>query len=419
MNKPMLVTIPITLAALLVACATAPPIPKARMIEPGDLIGAMTVEEGAIEAPNPMIWDYCEGPPFEQGPAIYTADCNVPRVPVLAIGIGWYGKEDQLASNWDGMVWKLYVDEQELDLERFAWEEIELPPEVGENARQRGWTIYLRDLAPGEHTLRFSWTADLALDNGFDVYAPGTYEQVVSFAMIEETSFPVLSSNAESGQHPYRSEKGERDLLLYLPEDYGQDPQQQWPLILFLHGYPEGLETIEMLKREGLPRKLQDEADFPFIVVSPHRYEAGYDFWSQDENVEELMILSEEIQSLFSVDPKRIYLTGASLGANGVWETGLRHPERFAALVPVMGYYGWPFSVPESICDLEDVPVWAFHGKNDELIPVDAAASLVEALKACGGEVQFTVYPDAGHDIDNRVYEEPELYDWLLDHTLE
>jgi predicted esterase len=65
-----------------------------------------------------------------------------------------------------------------------------------------------------------------------------------------------------------------------------------------------------------------------------------------------------------------------------------------------------------------DVPVRAFHGANDELIPLDAEQKLVDALKACGGNVQFTVFPDVGHDIEaERVYT-PELYQWLLEQTI-
>ena len=97
---------------------------------------------------------------------------------------------------------------------------------------------------------------------------------------------------------------------------------------------------------------------------------------------------------------------------------GLHHLDRFAALVPVMGYYGWPFTVPENICDLVEVPVWAFHGAKDDVIPLEAESIIVDALKACGGKVQFTVFPDAGHDLVlQRVYT-PELYTWLLEQTL-
>lgn len=97
-----------------------------------------------------------------------------------------------------------------------------------------------------------------------------------------------------------------------------------------------------------------------------------------------------------------------------MWEIGLRHAERFAALVPVVGWYGYPYGVPENICDLRDVPVWAFHGAKDPKIPLSAQQNLVAALVACGGNAKLTIIPNYGHDIEIPAYAEPGLYDWLL-----
>ena len=115
------------------------------------------------------------------------------------------------------------------------------------------------------------------------------------------------------------------------------------------------------------------------------------------------------MQANLSIDPGRIYLTGTSLGGGGAWEIGLQYPGHYAALVPVAGYYGYPFEVPENICDLKDIPIWAFHGSKDEIVPLDAEQGLVDALKACGGNVKLTLYPDSKHEIWNQVYATPEL----------
>lgn len=118
------------------------------------------------------------------------------------------------------------------------------------------------------------------------------------------------------------------------------------------------------------------------------------------------------------MDPNRIYLTGDSAGGNGTWEIGVRHPERFAALAPMVGYFGWPPSVPENIRDLADVPVWAFHGAKDNVIPLEAEQILVDTLKDCGGDAQFTIFPDVGHDLSSELVYNSELYTWLLEKTL-
>ena len=73
---------------------------------------------------------------------------------------------------------------------------------------------------------------------------------------------------------------------------------------------------------------------------------------------------------------------------------------------------------PEVLCKLKDIPVWAIHGAND-LISDPAANKLYAfALKDCGGEVEWTLYPDAGHgETYARAYRDPALYDWLLEHV--
>src|SRR5512136_634531 len=83
-----------------------------------------------------------------------------------------------------------------------------------------------------------------------------------------------------SGQHPYSSKiqmntlnniatTVEVNYLLHLPSDYGKDPYQKWPLILFLHGSGERGSDLELLKKQPLPKTLDQQKDFPFIVVSP------------------------------------------------------------------------------------------------------------------------------------------------------
>jgi len=234
---------------------------------------------------------------------------------------------------------------------------------------------------------------------------------------------PVPSSTLATGQHAFFSEAAERNYLLFLPAGYGKDPQKQWPLILFLHGSGTIGTNIDILKYEALPQILEFTPDYPAIVLSPQLTgEDGEEFWTREKVAESVFTLLDEVQSAYSVDSKRVYLTGVSLGGYSTWAFGLQYPERFAALVPVMGFFGdfSGFFVPDTICNLKDVPVWAFHGAQDPIVPLSAEEDVVNALKACGGNVQFTVYPDGDHDISGRVYNHnPELLEWLLAQSLE
>ena len=65
---------------------------------------------------------------------------------------------------------------------------------------------------------------------------------------------------------------------------------------------------------------------------------------------------------------------------------------------------------------LKDVPVWAFHGAKDKVVPLEESEEMVAAINARGGNAKLTVYPDAGHDSWTETYDNPEFYDWLLEH---
>ena len=92
------------------------------------------------------------------------------------------------------------------------------------------------------------------------------------------------------------------------------------------------------------------------------------------------------------------------------------HPERFAAVAPICGGGLWAYGFPERAADLRGLPVWAFHGLLDDVVPIQETAKLVAVLQEAGGDVRITVYPDKNHDSWTETYASPELYEWLLSH---
>jgi predicted peptidase len=201
--------------------------------------------------------------------------------------------------------------------------------------------------------------------------------------------------------------------LLFLPKDYGLDPQQRWPLILFLHGLGERGSDPEILKKYGIPKVVEQQPDFPFIVVSPQCSPtrcSEYVGWHNE--IDALIALLDEIVTSYAVDTEHLYLTGLSMGGFGAWELGIAYPEQFAAIVPIAGGGN-----PQQVCALKDVPVWAFHGAKDNVVPPSESERMVKVLKECGGNIQFTLYPDAEHDSWTQTYDNPELYKWLLQQT--
>ena len=187
------------------------------------------------------------------------------------------------------------------------------------------------------------------------------------------------------------------DYLLYLPEGYNAS-QAEWPLVLFLHGAGERGSDLEKVKFHGLPKHIAAGEQFPFIAVSPQCPEGQW--W----DLKMLSGLLDHIEANYRVDKDRIYLTGLSMGGFGT------EPCRFAAIAPVCG--GGQAS---SACSIKNLPVWVFHGARDNIVPLSASEEMVKALERCGGDVRFTVYPEAGHDSWTETYQNPELYKWLLD----
>ncbi len=221
-------------------------------------------------------------------------------------------------------------------------------------------------------------------------------------------SKPVQKPAIQTGQQAMTFAKQvsvEMPYLLFLPEDYSR-AEKKWPLILFLHGAGERGENLEKVKVHGPPMIAERDKTFPFIVVSPQCPEGKT--WTN--KAESLIGLLDEIIASYDVDPARVYLTGLSMGGFGSWELGSTYPDRFAAVVPICGGgQSW------RACDLKNVPVWAFHGAKDTAVPLAKSEEMVNALKACGGNVQFTVYPEAGHDAWTETYNNPELYEWLME----
>jgi predicted peptidase len=211
------------------------------------------------------------------------------------------------------------------------------------------------------------------------------------------------------GQHPEEfsktvTTKVHGRFLLFLPKEYGKTVKK-WPLIMFLHGSGERGKDLELVKKHGPPKMVESQPDFPFIVVSPQA-PAGSG-WSPVE----LNALLDEVIQHVAVDTDRMYLTGLSMGGYGTWAFAVEYPDRFTAIAPVCGA-----GDTDRACRLKNVPIWAFHGAKDDVVPVRDDQEMVDAVKACGGDVRFTVYPDAGHDAWTETYANPELYQWFLAH---
>lgn len=188
--------------------------------------------------------------------------------------------------------------------------------------------------------------------------------------------------------------------LLALPEGY-ESSDKPWPLVVFLHGAGESGDDLEKVKVHGPPKLVAKGKKFPFILVSPQSNGRG---WNPDT----LKAMIDDVVGHYKVDTNRIYLTGLSMGGFGTWALAAAAPERFAAIAPICGGGN-----PRDAEKLKALPIWVFHGAKDNTVPLRSSETMVEALKAAGSDVKFTVYPEAAHDSWTETYDNPEFWAWL------
>ena len=201
--------------------------------------------------------------------------------------------------------------------------------------------------------------------------------------------------------------------LLHLPPGYDENRTQRWPLMLFLHGAGERGSNLSRVAVHGPPRVVKTNPNFEFILVSP-QCPAG-----QTWDNEALLGLLDHALRQYRVDESRIYLTGLSMGGYGTWNLGLNHPGRFAAIAPVCGGGSiLPILIPApgNSAAVRKLPIWAFHGAQDDVVPLQETERIVTELRKIGNSPKVTIYPHAGHDSWTETYQNPELYQWLLQH---
>ena len=255
----------------------------------------------------------------------------------------------------------------------------------------------------------------------------------------------------------------------------GESAESRWPVMLFLHGNGERGDAREELDYVMIHGPLYEawvrRRDLPFVVVTPQlpmygmderhdyianrtpdmiprRLEEGVpprrpasvpafpmdgtpsvdpaadptampyppegppDGWYRLE--QDLMDILDQVEEQFLVDADRVYLTGISYGGFGTWHIAARHPARFAAIAPVVGY-GHPDGV-EPIAR-HGLPVWCFAGGRDAVVPPQYFYPAMNRLQELGHTgILFTNHEDMGHDAWVRIYAGQDLYDWFLEH---
>lgn len=196
---------------------------------------------------------------------------------------------------------------------------------------------------------------------------------------------------------------------------------QKYPLILFLHGAGErGNDNFDQLR--AIPQKMASDElrdHFPCYVVAPQcpkGFHWGNTRWATENDGTPitansiLVLLLSTLVEQHSVDPQRVYLVGYSMGGFGSWSLATRHPEFFAAVVPISGG-----GQATQAANLVDVPIWAIHGELDQAVRVDGSRRMINAIKKAGGNPKYSELPETGHNVwEHELLNSNEILNWMF-----
>lgn len=230
-------------------------------------------------------------------------------------------------------------------------------------------------------------------------------------------------SSSRHTQRPLGSTAAKVGFWEYLPPTYGDGGK--YPLLVFWHGLGEdgnGTSDLPKVLAHGPPLVISKDkwpADRPFVVLSPQNA-------SGCPSAGEIHDLITFATSAYSIDPKRVYLTGLSCGAIGSWQyINANHASQIAAAVLMSGDPGDP-AQPSSAwgksgCALGDVALWVFHGDKDGTVNIANEQATMNDVIACPSpprrDAKFDVIVGGGHVIWDPIYDTSagfDIYGFLL-----
>ena len=134
-----------------------------------------------------------------------------------------------------------------------------------------------------------------------------------------------LEREVKLGDHTYK-------YRVWLPHHYTK--LHHWPVVLYLHGSGErGTDNLRQVSHRAGPALERYGERYKSIVVFPQA-DFGHEWYGETESMA-MAELQAPIRE-FHGDPRRIYLTGISMGGAGAWYMA-RHNRKWAAIVPVCG----------------------------------------------------------------------------------
>jgi polyhydroxybutyrate depolymerase len=192
--------------------------------------------------------------------------------------------------------------------------------------------------------------------------------------LAELVGFVVFRGRLPAGvtRHSLTVDGRERAYLLYTPPGY--DPATPAPLVVSLHGFASGpVNQMEVSQWNEVADEHGFMVAYPEGTGFPKRWNTSS--VTDEGGADDVAFLSDLIDALseqYNVDPQRVYVNGLSNGGGMSNTLACLRPERIAAIGGVAGAY----TEPAGGCNpTRPVPVIAFHGTDDRIVPYAGGAA--------------------------------------------
>lgn len=192
---------------------------------------------------------------------------------------------------------------------------------------------------------------------------------------------------------------------IYVPENY--TASKTYGVILFLHGENDrgnnNISQVISSEAQFMGKVVSDSATKDnFIVLAPQCPAAKT--WVDNDTSSLVMALVNDTINNYSVDTKKILLTGFSMGGTAVWNLLANHSDVFAAAMPVGGEGNISMVLAAA-----NMPIWAFHYKANGNYA--ATYELVTALQQLGAGTFFT---DMTENNWAQAYKNENAFRWFV-----
>ena len=162
------------------------------------------------------------------------------------------------------------------------------------------------------------------------------------------------------------------------------------PLVIRLHGAAQSGSSTAHQSTECLVEPAFEGKDV--FILSPNSN--GF-LWYEQDNILQILALSDLVVSDLDIDPAKVVLTGYSDGGNGSWFYAQFYPGLISAAIPMATSY-----LPQGNNDINNikVPLYVIHGSEDDLFPLDITQGFVDDYIAAGSDITFVVADGLVHN---------------------